>query len=300
MKLISFVVPCYNSQAYMKKCIDSLLTAGEDVEIIIVNDGSTDITLKIAKTYRVNFPSVIKVIDKPNGGHGSGINAGLKEAEGLYFKVVDSDDWLDETALAKLISTIKSHISAGQSPDMYIANFVYDKPSVNDTFVSHYRKKMPAGRIFTWDEVKKFHYSKMMLMHALFYKREKLVESGTVLPEHTFYVDNIFAYKPLPCMQTLSACLTGMGRAKKAMLATAVAVCVKFLLEVLLLRVPSLSVLGAAIAADACYLVAFSLDLFYTVKKPNAKGEYRDHRSQSGSGKGRLERAGAGGRPPSG
>ncbi len=104
----------------------------------------------------------------------------------------------------------------------------------------------------------------------------------------------------LPCMQTLSACLTGMGRAKKAMLATAVAVCVKFLLEVLLLRVPSLSVLGAAIAADACYLVAFSLDLFYTVKKPNAKGEYRDHRSQSGSGKGRLERAGAGGRPPSG
>ena len=56
MKLISFVVPCYNSQAYMKKCIDSLLTAGEDVEIIIVNDGSTDITLKIAKTYRVNFP----------------------------------------------------------------------------------------------------------------------------------------------------------------------------------------------------------------------------------------------------
>lgn len=203
MKLISFVVPCYNSQAYMKKCIDSLLTAGEDVEIIIVNDGSTDITLKIAKTYRVNFPSVIKVIDKPNGGHGSGINAGLNEAEGLYFKVVDSDDWLDEAALAKLISTIKSHISAGQSPDMYIANFVYDKPSVNDTFVSHYRKKMPVGRIFTWDEVKKFRYSKMMLMHALFYKREKLVESGTVLPEHTFYVDNIFAYKPLPCMQTL-------------------------------------------------------------------------------------------------
>ena len=103
MKLISFVVPCYNSQAYMKKCVDSLLVAGEDAEIIIVNDGSTDITLKIAKTYRANFPSIVRVIDKPNGGHGSGVNAGLKVAEGLYFKVVDSDDWLDKAALLKLI-----------------------------------------------------------------------------------------------------------------------------------------------------------------------------------------------------
>ena len=203
MKLISFVVPCYNSQAYMKKCIDSLLTAGEDAEIIIVNDGSTDITLKIAKTYRANFPGIVKVIDKPNGGHGSGVNAGLKEAEGLYFKVVDSDDWLDTDALRKLLDTIKSHISAGQSPDLYITNFVYDKPSVNDTFVSHYRKQMPAGKFITWAEVKKFRYSKMMLMHALLYKRENLVKSGTVLPEHTFYVDNLFAYRPLPYMNTL-------------------------------------------------------------------------------------------------
>ena len=203
MKLISFVVPCYNSQAYMKKCIDSLLTAGEDAEIIIVNDGSTDITLKIAKTYRANFPGIVKVIDKPNGGHGSGVNAGLKEAEGLYFKVVDSDDWLDTDALRKLLDTIKSHISAGQSPDLYITNFVYDKPSVNDTFVSHYRKQMPAGKFIAWAEVKKFRYSKMMLMHALLYKRENLVKSGTVLPEHTFYVDNLFAYRPLPYMNTL-------------------------------------------------------------------------------------------------
>ena len=203
MKLISFVVPCYNSQAYMKKCVDSLLVAGEDAEIIIVNDGSTDITLKIAKTYRANFPSIVRVIDKPNGGHGSGVNAGLKAAEGLYFKVVDSDVWLDEAALLKLIETIKSHISAGQSPDLYVANFVYDKPSENGKFLSHYRKQMPVGEIIGWDRVRPFHFSKMMLMHALLYKREKLIASGTVLPEHTFYVDNLFAYKPLPFMQTV-------------------------------------------------------------------------------------------------
>ena len=111
----------------MKKCIDSLLTAGEDVEIIIVNDGSTDGTLQIANEYARNYPHIIRVIDKPNGGHGSGVNAGIQAAQGVYFKVVDSDDWLDADALKALVNTVKSHISAGQSPDLYITSFVYDK-----------------------------------------------------------------------------------------------------------------------------------------------------------------------------
>lgn len=203
MKYISFTVPCYNSQGYMKKCIDSLLTAGNDVEIIIVNDGSTDGTLQIANEYARSFPQIVRVIDKPNGGHGSGVNAGLKAAQGVYFKVVDSDDWLDSDALKALLDTVKSHISAGQSPDLYITNFVYDKYFENTCHVSGYTSKMPAGKFIGWDKVKKFRLSHMMLMHALVYKREVLLESGMVLPEHTFYVDNIFAYEPLPHTRTL-------------------------------------------------------------------------------------------------
>lgn len=203
MKLISFAVPSYNSQEYMRKCIDSLLTGGDDVEVIIVNDGSKDDTLKIANEYAANYPDIVKVIDKENGGHGSGVNAGLKLASGLYYKVVDSDDWLDAEALKQLLETIKRHQSENTLPDLYITNFIYDKVYENTRHVSAYGDKLPEGVICGWDKLKKFKYSHMMLMHALLYKREKLLESGTVLPEHTFYVDNIYAYKPLPYMQTV-------------------------------------------------------------------------------------------------
>ncbi len=203
MKLISFTVPCYNSQAYMKNCIDSILTGGDDVEIIIVNDGSKDETINIANDYKARYPEIVKVVDKENGGHGSGVNAGLQTATGLYYKVVDSDDWLDTDALKILLDTIKRHLAENTLPDLYVTNFIYDKVSDGTKHVSSYEKKMPQNVIFGWENVKKFKYSHMMLMHALLYKREKVLESGTVLPEHTFYVDELYAYRPLPYMKSI-------------------------------------------------------------------------------------------------
>ena len=69
MKLLSIAIPCYNSSAYMRKCIESLLPGGDDVEIIIVNDGSKDNTADIAEEYRQQFPGIVKVVNKENGGH---------------------------------------------------------------------------------------------------------------------------------------------------------------------------------------------------------------------------------------
>lgn len=203
MKLISFAVPCYNSEGYMRKCVDSLLSGGEDVEIIIVNDGSHDGTLAIAREYESAYPNIVRVVDKENGGHGSGVNAGLRLATGLYYKVVDSDDWVDENALRELIATIKQHDREDSLPDLYITDFVYFHASDNTSHISSYETKFPVRQLCTWDKVKKFKYAHMMLMHALMYKRDKLLESDTVLPEHTFYVDNLFAYKPLPFMKTV-------------------------------------------------------------------------------------------------
>ena len=88
MKYISFAIPCYNSEAYMAQAIESILPGGEDVEILIVNDGSKDRTVEIGKEYEEKYPGIVKLINKENGGHGDAVNAGLAHASGKYFKVV--------------------------------------------------------------------------------------------------------------------------------------------------------------------------------------------------------------------
>ena len=94
-KLITFAVPCYNSAAYMRHCIETLLSAGEQAEIILVDDGSVkDETPAICDEYAAKYPTIVKAIHQENGGHGEGVNQGIRNAQGMYFKVVDSDDWL--------------------------------------------------------------------------------------------------------------------------------------------------------------------------------------------------------------
>jgi glycosyltransferase involved in cell wall biosynthesis len=199
MKLISFVIPSYNSEKYLHTAVNSLLIAGDEVEIIIVNDGSKDRTLEIANQYKVMYPNIVQVIDKPNGGHGSGVNAGLKVATGIYYKVVDSDDWLDQDSLQKLMKQIRIHLDQNQSPDLYITNFVYEHVEDKTAFERDYSENFPVDQLFDWNHtLKKFKYSKTLLMHALIYKTKVLRDSGLNLPEHTFYVDNIVAYLPLP------------------------------------------------------------------------------------------------------
>lgn len=202
-KLITFAVPCYNSRAYMRKCIESLINGGgEEIEIIIVNDGSTDDTGAIADGYAADYPEVVRAVHKPNGGHGSGVNKGLELARGLYFKVVDSDDWADEEALKSLLRNIRERKEENALPDLYITNFVYDHACYG-THVSRYTKKFAADKTVGWDKVKRFRFSHMLLMHALTYKTQVLRDCGIKLPEHTFYVDNIFAYQPLPYAKTV-------------------------------------------------------------------------------------------------
>lgn len=203
MKLLSVAIPCYNSAEYMEHAIHTLLTGKEEMDIIIVDDGSKDNTLEIAKSYEHKYPDIIRVVHQENGGHGEAVNTGLKHAEGLYFKVVDSDDWVNENALKKVLSTLRELVEDGKSLDLLIANYVYEKPSINKHKVMDYKSALPKDRIFTWNDIMFFKQSQHIIMHAAIYRTKLLKDCGLKLPKHTFYVDNIFVYHPLPYVKTM-------------------------------------------------------------------------------------------------
>ena len=188
MKLLSVAVPCYNSESYMRKCIESLLAGGEDVEILIVDDGSTkDRTAEIADEYQDKYPTIVRAIHQENKGHGGAVNTGIDHATGLYFKVVDSDDWLDRSAFEKVLSALRALAKSGNIVDAFFANYVYEKQNRKyRKYVMRYRMYLPEGRIFGWDEVKRMNVFHYVLMHSLIYRTELLREVGLRLPEHTF------------------------------------------------------------------------------------------------------------------
>ena len=203
MKYISFAIPCYNSEAYMEKAINSILIGGEDVEILIVNDGSKDGTQEIAERYEAQYPTIVKAIQKENGGHGDAVNCGLSHATGKYFKVVDSDDWVDESSLFKILETVKTFVKEDTLVDMVISNYVYEKVGMEHKKVIRYDNVLPENTIFHWDEIGHFRLDQYILMHSVLYRTEMLKLCQLKLPKHTFYVDNIYVYYPLPHVRTL-------------------------------------------------------------------------------------------------
>lgn len=204
MKLLSIAVPCYNSEKYMSKCIDSLLVGGEDVEIIIVDDGSTkDRTAEIADEYAAQFPDIVKVIHKENGGHGSAVNAGIANATGLYFKVVDSDDWVKEDAYKQILDKLRELAGGDTVLDMMVSNYVYEKEGEKRKKVMHQRHILPKDKMFTWEDCHHFTKGHYILMHSVIFRTRLLQECGMKLPEHTFYVDNLYVFEPLPYVKNM-------------------------------------------------------------------------------------------------
>ena len=203
MKLLTFAIPCYNSESYMRHCIESILPGGEDVEILIVDDGSTkDNTAAIADEYQEKYPTIVRAIHQENGGHGEAVNAGIRNATGLYFKVVDSDDWVDADAYKKILDKLRELAGSDTTLDMLLANYVYEKEGAKHKKVMR-QTGFPVDQIFTWSDVRHFHKGHYILMHSVIYRTKLLRECGLELPKHTFYVDNIYVYKPLPHVRTM-------------------------------------------------------------------------------------------------
>ena len=187
----------------MEKCIQSLLVGGDDVEIIIVDDGSKDATPEIADKYQKRFPDIVRAIHKENGGHGSAVNAGIANATGMFFKVVDSDDWVDESVFLQVLDRLRELALGDDIIDLFIANFVYDKDGAKHKKVMKYTSMFPVEKVFGWSDVKLITKGHYLLMHSVIYRTQVLRKCELQLPEHTFYVDNIYVYHPLPYVKKM-------------------------------------------------------------------------------------------------
>nr|AHF24250.1 family 2 glycosyl transferase [uncultured bacterium Contig224] len=203
-KIITFAVPCYNSAEYMDHCIETLLSAeAPDVEIIIVDDGSTDTTPQKADEWAAKHPDTIRVIHQENRGHGGACMAGLREARGVYFKTVDSDDWVDEKALATFIKKVRT--CGDGAVDLIITNYVIHNEWENKKVSVNYRSafKKHEGRLVGWDSMGRQPIWHSFTMHAITFRRQLLLDIGLTLPDHMYYVDTVYTYVPLPYVSAL-------------------------------------------------------------------------------------------------
>ena len=201
MKLLTVTVPCYNSQDYMRNCIESLLPGGERVEIIIIDDGSKDNTGLIADEYAAKYPTIVKAIHQPNGGHGEGINQGLAHATGRYFKVVDSDDKVSED-FDLFLDTLEECEARG-GVDLMVTNYYYvHSDGIGDRSIN-YSNVLPENKIFIWDETKPFLPHQMLTIHSCTFRTEAMRACGGKLPKKTFYEDNLMVCRTLPHVKKL-------------------------------------------------------------------------------------------------
>ena len=191
MKLMTFAIPSYNSEKFLASCLESLLIGVDDkIEVIVINDGSKDRTSEIAHEYAKKYP-FIKVVDKENGGHGSGINVGIDNATGLYFKMLDSDDHVDKEGLLSLLAMIEKHQKENTLPDLYFADY-YSVPEGSEEKVptSHKKWVKKMNVVSDFSNFKKVPEHKYFMVHELFVKTSVLKDNNVRLVEKVFYEDS--------------------------------------------------------------------------------------------------------------
>lgn len=202
MRSLSVIIPSYNTELYLARCLDSLLydaEAAKKLDIIIVNDGSKDRTDEIAEAYQKEYPGTITVINKENGGHGSTINAGIKVAKGKYLKVIDSDDWVNITDFGRFVRNLEK-----LDDDILITNYqqdiLYDSSVIKFEFYRGDDKSQNIESIA--DLVNEDMFFFMFSMHSMTIKTESLKRVWSEgLLEKTFYVDQQYVAKALECAE---------------------------------------------------------------------------------------------------
>ena len=200
--LLSVIVPAYNAAAYLGRALDGL-GAVRGIEVVVVDDGSTDGTREVAEAWAARSPESIRVVSQENRGHGGAINTGLATARGEYFKVLDADDWLDIRSLRRLIAHLEVLGETGTEVDAVFTDFVHERLGKSPK-AARFDSVFPEGRVFEWSDTERFGRRQVLMMHAIVYRTQLLREVGLSLPEHTFYVDNLFVLQPLARLRRMS------------------------------------------------------------------------------------------------
>ena len=195
-KILTITVPSYNTEKYIDECMPFLLDDSivDDIEILVVSDGSKDKTVEVATKWSEKYPQTIRVIEKENGGHGSTINRGILEARGKYFKVVDGDDWVKTDNLVKLVDFLKN-------TDVDLINnpyFEHDEVTRAETLMMEL--KIKSHQLNNYEEI--VEAIKIPPMHTVTYKTEILKNNKIKIDEKMFYVDVEYITFPLPFVKT--------------------------------------------------------------------------------------------------
>lgn len=199
-KILTVVIPTYNIENYINTCLDSFVIPEilEELEVLIVNDGSQDRSGELAEAYVRRYPQTFRMIKKENGGHGSTINRGLSEALGKYFKVVDGDDWVERDAFVRLLDCLKTSDS-----DVVLSNYywVKDKDGSRKAEFSEPFSGVIYGKKYRFSEISDKIFMKM---HGITMRTELLKGRIPPLDEHCFYVDMEYVLFPVPFIRTVT------------------------------------------------------------------------------------------------
>lgn len=191
---MTITVPSYNVEQFLENTLDSFVDERvlDDIEVLVVDDGSKDKTAETGKMYERKYPDTFRVISKENGGHGSTINTGIREAVGRYFKVVDGDDWVDKDGLAELVERLKKC-----EADYVFTNY-YEVNDVTGEKTPVTFSGIEPDRESSFERIAD---KKGISMHALVIKTSLLKENGIRLDEHCFYVDVEYILYPIPYVE---------------------------------------------------------------------------------------------------
>lgn len=192
-KVLTISIAAYNAENDIARCLESLICSGkiDELDVIVVNDGSKDRTCQVVAPYVEKYAGSIKLINKENGGHGSTINTSIQNAVGRYYKILDSDDWVDSEGLKKLVDYLSQN-------DVDLVLNPYDEISYSDHSQKN-RKELESGKIVFGKkhDIKEMNRDSLLYMHSLTFSTDVIKKMGPIIDEHCFYVDMEYCVFPM-------------------------------------------------------------------------------------------------------